>query len=100
MTNEDVPTGYATEGPQTTPGGLEFFAAVPAALPQAYIMFSMNSDPGPGGTDLTQDGIIEAVTKASTTEAAVLLLQKIELPQKRAAVAPARLSRFPGPSLT
>ena len=78
MANADVPAGYVTEGPQSTPGGPEFFAAVPAALPLAYIMFSMNSDPGSGGTDLAQDGIIEAVTKASTTQAAVLLLQKIE----------------------
>jgi hypothetical protein len=70
--------GYVTEGPQTTPEGPEFFAAVPAALPLAYVMFSMNSDPGPSGTDLTQEGIIEAVTKASTTQSAGLLLQKIE----------------------
>jgi hypothetical protein len=78
MTNPSVPAGYVTKGPQTTPGGLEFFAAVSATLPLAYVMFSMNSDPGPGGTDLTQDGIIEGVTKASSTKAAVLLLEKIK----------------------
>jgi hypothetical protein len=81
MTSSDVPLGYVTEGQPTLSATSEFFAAVPESLPQVSDSFSMNSDPGPGGVDLTQMAIVEALTKTSSAQSAILLLQKVEAAQ-------------------
>ena len=79
LTSSDVPAGYETHGPQLTPpsGTPEFFDTVPANDPTAYVAFSLNSNPGPGGVPQSQDGIIEAVGKATSPEDASSLLQQV-----------------------
>jgi hypothetical protein len=77
---QDLPAGYTTTGPVTEePAGPEFFGVVPSTVPIAYVVFAMNSNPtGIGGTDLTQDGVIEALAKTSSPTQAVALLQAID----------------------
>ena len=83
LTAADVPSGYETTGPQVTPpSGPEFYAAIPPSVPVAYVAFSMNSNPGPGGIQQSQDGIIEAVARASSPQAATGLLQTVEAAAK------------------
>lgn len=81
MTSSDVPVGYVAEGQPTPSATSEFFAAVPESLPQVSDSFSMNSDPGPGGVNLTQQVIVEALTKTTSAQSAFLLLQKVEAAQ-------------------
>jgi hypothetical protein len=51
-------------------------------VPVAYVAFSMNSNPGPEGFPQSQDGIIEAVARASSPTAAAGLIETIEAAAK------------------
>ena len=78
LTAADVPPGYETTGPQVTPpSGPEFYGAIPPLVPVAYVAFSMNSNPGPAGVAQSQDGITEAVARASSPLAAAALVEKV-----------------------
>ncbi len=76
----DVPAGYTSRGPQTSPpSGPEFYGSVRRGTPVAYIAYAMNSNPGgPGDIDQTQDGIVEAVAKTTSARSARTFLDKVE----------------------
>lgn len=76
----DVPVGYVTRGPQTSPpSGPEFYGSVTRGTPVAYIAFAMNSNPGgPGGIDQTQDGIVEALAETTSARSAVTFRDQVE----------------------
>ncbi len=68
-----MPSGYTTAGPTTAfNGSPEFYAALPAAVPVAYISFTMGS--GPAGP---YDTIAEALAQGSSAQAATNLLKKV-----------------------
>lgn len=80
LTTTEMPVGYVTKGPQLTPpsGTPEFFGALPPDVPVVYETFSMDSNQGPADIALTQDSITEAVAKATSSDAAIALLQKVD----------------------
>ena len=83
LTPGDVPSGYETTGPQVTaPSGPAFYGAVTPPVPVAFVEFSKDSNPGPGGVAQSQDSITEAVAHASSAQAAADLLQKVNAAAK------------------
>jgi hypothetical protein len=74
----DVPPGYTTTGAATASpdGSAEFNGALPATVPVAYTAFSIDS--GSGAIDQIHEGIIEALTEASSPTTATDLLRRTD----------------------
>ena len=60
-------------------GSAEFYGALTDTVPVAYVAYSMDSDPGPGAVDQTDEEIIEALAKATSPAATVALLSQTKM---------------------